>query len=248
MPQKDEQLIQLLCTVLPERRRGKRGPAPLPKKALVRALFWWLRTGCAWRYVEHSASVRRYFFELQRRGILLKNLKSIISLKYRPHIAIADTTNINTWINAPLSSYSGKYHNYCTKLLLFITNDSSICHFSLYAGSLHDSKIFDKYISQTQKLPYELFLDKGFESYPRRRFLKSRNCQVRMQQRHYTNNKKRGPRFLFSHAHKKTRVQVESHFAYLKAFHLFRYFRFRKRSTLNLALYIALFLLFHPDL
>ena len=51
--------------------------------------------------------------------------------------------------------------------------DNMTVIFLLDEGSLSDSKILDKLLKKQGKLPYELFLDKGYENYERRRALKT---------------------------------------------------------------------------
>lgn len=233
-----------LAAYLPDRKIQRRGPAPIKKEALVLGLLFWLRTGCPWRDVPHAATVRRYFRELHRRGYLSSLLRSMLYVQHRPDQAIIDATNIDTWKGAPRSQYSGKYHNYCIKLTLSVTPEKHLLDYSIDNGSVHDSKILDNMLSKCEMLPYELFLDKGYESYMRRRQLQKDNCQVRMEQKHYTNNRKRGPRFRFSKSHSVTRLNIERFFAHLKNFNLFRFFRFRKFSICNMAISCALLLLF----
>ena len=199
----NEEIIQKIIKQLPKRRKGKRGPEPIQKEVLVQALLFWLKTGYCWSMVPHSATVRRYFFELQRRGMISNLLFKHNKIKKKPKYAVIDSTNVNTYKNNPLSKYSGKYHNYCIKLSLGIKEDGKIYSISMDKGSTNDSKILDKILSLNPKLPYELYLDKGYENYNRRRKLKKNNCQVRMEQRNYAKNKKRGPRFLFNTSHKK---------------------------------------------
>ena len=58
------------------------------------------------------------------------------------------------------------------------------------------------------RLPYELFLDKGYKNYMLRRILKLHNCQVRMEMKK-GKNRKRGPRFKFTKEHKRIRSVIE---------------------------------------
>jgi len=240
-----ELLVQKLTSLLPDRRQHKKGRPQIPKETLVRGFLLRLQTGCQWRFIQHERSVRRYFHELQRRGIFFNLLLEQIFTENRPPQAIIDATNINTWRGAPYAQYSGKYHNYCIKLTISITPQKELLDFSLDPGAKHDSKILDDMVCKCDKLPYELFLDKGYESYLRRRKLKTHNCQVRMEQKYYDKNRKRGPRFRFTDAHKQTRTKVEHAFGYMKRFLLLRYLRVRKISTLNMTILCALILSFH---
>lgn len=236
--------IKRFIAMLPDRRGGKRGPSPIPKETLVKAFLLWLRTGCSWREVPHSATVRRYFFECQRRGILFKNIPLAKNGKSRLNKVVIDATNIDTYKGSPMSRYSGKYHNYCIKLTLIITEHGHIVDFNLSMGSYHDSKIFDFMLKNMPKFPYEILADKGFENYERRRALKESGCQLRIEQKNYKKNKKRGPRFLFTKAHKDTRTSIERYFAYIKSFKALRYLRFRKISTLKLAVLSSILFVF----
>jgi len=67
MIQVEKGLVRKFSEILPDRKRGKRGPNPIAKEALVEGLFLRLMTGVAWNKIRHSASIRRYFQELQRR-------------------------------------------------------------------------------------------------------------------------------------------------------------------------------------
>jgi IS5 family transposase len=237
--------VQILAQYLPDRKKKSLGPSPIPKEALIYGLLFWLRTGCPWRYVPHSATVRRYFLELQRRGFFLKLMQTLFWYNYRPQKAIIDATNINTWRGAPWSQYSAKYHNHCIKLTVVATPLKRLLEFFIDPGAVHDSRILDKNLYKWEKLPYELYADKGYESYTRRRKLQKNNCQVRMEQKKYSKNRKRGPHFTFTYEHLKTRLEIERYFGHFKRFSLFRFFRFRKISVCKMALYCALLLTFH---
>ena len=240
----NEKNIQKFLEILPERRGGKRGPRPIPRETLVRAFLLWLRTGCSWREVAHSATVRRYFRECQRRGILFKNIPLAKNGKRRLRKVVIDATNINTYRGAPSSRYSGKYHNYCIKLTIIVTEQGELVDYSLDLGSTHDSKIFDQMLMNMPKFPYEILADKGYENYARRRVLKKYGCQLRIEQKNYAKNKKRGPRFLFTRDHLRVRTQVERFFAYLKSFKALRYLRSRKLSFAKIAILCTLIFVF----
>ncbi len=124
-----------------------------------------------------------------------------------------------------------------------MTPDGKVRDFSIDKGSSHDSKILDKILhKKTLKLPYELFLDKGYEKYERRRKLKKRNCQLRIEMKKQAKNKKRGPRFLFTREHKKIRSGVEKFFAYLKSFNVFKFCRFHTLKALKMHILAVLFI------
>ena len=214
----NEEKIQKFLELLPERRGGTRGPRPIAKETLVRAFLLWLRTGCSWREVPHSATVRRYFFECQRRGILLKNIPLAIYGERRLRKVVIDATNINTNRGAPMSRYSGKYHNYCIKLTIIVTESGELVDFVLDMGSTHDSKISDSMLLHMPKFPYEILADKGYENYTRRRDLKTYGCQLRIEQKNYAKKKKRGPRFLFTREHLRVRTQTERFFCIFEVF------------------------------
>ena len=80
---------------------------------------------------------------------------------------------------------------------------------------------------------YQLYLDKGFERDERRRELRRKNCQVRMEMKDYANSRKKGPRFVFDEEHKHTRGLIEKVVAWLKAFAILRLNRLRKKSLIR---------------
>ena len=171
-------------------------------------------------------------------------IKEEIKQKKRPKKSLIDSTNIDTQRGSKMSKYSGKYHNYCVKFTIIISEKGKLIDFSLNKGTESDSKIFDEMLSRIEKLPYEIAADKGYEKYERRRELKRKNCQLRIEMKKTAKNKKRGRRFLFTKEHKAQRSQVERFFAYLKTYKIFRLFRFRKISALKMALYVAIILVF----
>ena len=143
---------------------------------------------------------------------------------------IVDSTDIVSYKTNGLVKYSGKYHNYCTKLTIAVTEDLIPVSFSIDKGSRSDSKILDDILKKT-KLPYELFLDKGYENYMRRRILKLHNCQVRMEMKK-GKNKKRGPKFKFTEEHKKIRSSIEKVFGWMKSFSTMILSKAKKRALL----------------
>ena len=225
---------QRFIELLPDRKGGKRGPRPIAKEVLAEGLFLRLRYNVCWEDIPHGYTVWRYFQELQRSGFFSRTILELIGDKKRPAKLVIDSTNVNTYHGVSMSKYNGKYHNDCIKFTLAMTEDDKVVDFIISKGSMHDSKILDTFLSKKSFiLPYELFLDKGYENYSRRRVLKKQNCQVRMQQKNYAKNKKRGPRFLFSSSHSKTRTSVEKNFAYLKAFASFKFCKYKSLKSLK---------------
>jgi len=235
--------VKDLTKILPDRRECKAGRKMIPKEDLIEGILRWLYIGCNWEHIPYDRTVRRYFDELQRRGYLLKHLTKYSSTKTRSFQAIMDATYIRCWKNVPYAQYSGKYHNYCIKLTLNITPQHNILDFSIDPGAKHDSKILDDILSKTEYLPYHFYLDRGYELYKRRRYLRNLNCQLHIEQKNYAKNRKRGPRFKFTEADRSIRSTVERFFSVFKKFHLFHYFRFRKLARLKMAIYVALILL-----
>ena len=234
--------VKRLANILPDRKEHKVGRNMIPKETLIEGILMWLFTGCNWEHIPHDRTVRRYFDELQRQGYFLKYLNEHLDRDTRPFQAVMDATYIRCWKNVPYAQYSGKYHNYCIKLTLSITPEQGTLDFSIDPGAKHDSKILDDILSRTEYLPYHLYLDKGYESYERRRWLRQQNCQVHMEQKNYTKNRKRGPCFKCTETDRSIRSTVERFFSFLKKFHLFHYFRFRKLARLRMAIYLALIL------
>lgn len=144
-----------------------------------------------------------------------------------------DSSDIESYNTNGLIRYSGKYHNYCAKLTVELTPEYIPIRYSIDKGSVADSKILDNMLLHWDKLPYELFLDKGYEKYERRRELKKKNCQVRMEMKRSDKNRKRGPRFKFTQEQKKQRAEVEKIFSWLKSFLGLKLNRMRKKSLLT---------------
>ncbi len=70
-----------LIRILPERKAGKRGTKPIAKETLLEGLLLRLRYNVCWEDVPHSATVRRYMAELQRRGFFSNKINEMIGLK-----------------------------------------------------------------------------------------------------------------------------------------------------------------------
>jgi len=233
-------LAQKLADRLPDRQNKKAGRNKIPKETLIDGILMRLCFGMPWRYIPHHQTVRRYFEELYRRGTLFKLLQEVTDVEKRPEISIIDATNINCWNANPLSQYSGKYHNYCVKLTVSVDENGNLQDFSIDLGAKHDSKILDDMLSRSEYLPYHLYLDKGYELYDRRRYLRNFNCQVHMEQKNYAKSRKLGPPFTFTHADRAVRSGVERFFSVFKQFNFFRFARTRKLSSLKMAISVAL--------
>jgi hypothetical protein len=160
-------------------------------------------------------------------------------VKTRPKKTILDSTDIVSYKVKDKVRYSGKYHNYCLKITIEMTPCYIPLTWSLDKGTEADSDVFEKILLNQRKLPYALFLDKGFEKYERRRNLKKRNCQLRIEMKK-GKNKKRGPRFRFTSEDRKVRSEIEKLMSWIKSFMCLRLNRFRKYATITAAFLIAL--------
>jgi len=227
--------IRHVCDNLPERRGGKRGPNPIPKEIIITELFKLFRTNCGWRNIKHSSTCREYLKEIHRRGLLTRffHFMNQDIRKFRLQKTIIDSSDIVSYNTNGLVKYSGKYHNYCVKITVETTPEYVPVWFSINTGSTSDSEILDKKVNSKSKLPYELFLDMGYERYNRRRQLKKLNCQVRMEMKNKVKNRKRGPRFDLTDQQKKQRGQIEKVFAWLKSFAILKNCRLRIKSMLS---------------
>lgn len=226
-----------LSNFLPDRSPGKRGPKPISKFILVHQLFLKLKNNLRWKDLPNPTVSFNYFNEIQRRGLFKKYFNNLTSdfNNFRLDKSIVDSTDIESHKINNKVRYSGKYHNYCLKLGLQVSSDLIPISFVITNGSSSDSIVLDKIIASKGKLlPYELFLDKGFERYSRRRLLKSKNCQVRMEMQN-DKNSKRGPKFKFTYEHKRLRGQIEKVVAWIKSFLAMKYNRFRKWSFIMAA-------------
>lgn len=224
-----------LCTFLPNRIPGKRGTKPISKYVLATELFKLFRTNCGWRNIKHSSTCRNYLNEMQRRGNFKKYFNSLVSgyTKYRLKKSIVDSSDIVSYNTNGLVRYSGKYHNYVIKFTLEVSSECVPVYARIDKGSESDSLILDKLLEDKAKLPYELFVDKGYEKYERRRQLKKRNCQIRMEMKNSVKNRKRGARFTFTHEHKKLRGTIEKVNAWIKAFNIITLSKIRIKSILS---------------
>lgn len=232
---KEVRFIKQISEKLPERRSGKRGPKPIEKEALIKEIFILIKTNCGWRNIKYSTTCRKYIEECQRRGkikdffhFLTKNYK-----KFRPKKLSIDSSLLQSHRNQREVNYSGKSHNYCTKFTLGINEKYIPIEFNFAKGSKSESEQLDKMLLSMKKLPYELFMDKGYEKYERRRELKKKNCQVRMEQSNRGKNRKRGPKFVYSDEHKRERSKVERFFGWMKSFKAIRYRTIRKSSLFH---------------
>ena len=126
----DSSLFQL-SSFLPDRTTGLRGNKPIHKLVLIAELFKLIKFNLGWRNIKHFVTVRRYLYELQRRGLLKKFLNKLNNLDLSKRIpkTIVDSSEFKSWRNQRLVNYSGKSHNYSTKISLEITSDFKIVHF-----------------------------------------------------------------------------------------------------------------------
>lgn len=233
--------ILALSNSLPSRRIPKTGRHPIPKEVILEELFNLFKYNYGWRNVKHKTICYQYFCEIKRRGLLKKfftNLTTELNSK-RLTKTIIDSSDLVSYKTNNLTKYSGKYHNYCLKMTIEVTDKYIPVNFSLDSGSTSDSKILDKLLSTKEKLPYEVYLDKGYERYDRRRELKKRNCQVRMEMKK-GKNRKRGPRFKFTDEQKKLRSEIEKNYGWLKSFMVLRLNRMRLKSNIMAAFLFAL--------
>ena len=224
-----------LCNYLPTRRAGKRGTKPIAKEVLITQIYRLFRANCGWREIEHSSTVRNYLYEIQRRN-KFKDFFTFLTLeetKYRIKKTVIDSTDIVSYKTNHLIKFSGKYHNYCFKMTIEINQNCVPILVRVDKGNEPDSIIFDKTLLNKGKLPYELFLDKGYEKYERRIKLKTKNCQLRIEMKNYANNRKRGPKFTFNKEHKNQRTTIEKVVSWIKAFMILRLCRLRKKSIMS---------------
>jgi hypothetical protein len=141
----------------------------------------------------------------------------------------------NGWV-----AYSGKYNNYCIKMSVEMTSDYVPVGWHMGLDTKPDSQVLDEMLTKKHKLPYELYLDKGYGRYDRRRELKQQNCQVRMEMKKYAKSRKRGPRFKFTDQQKRQRVEVEKIFSWLESFAAVRYNRLKLKSLISATFIICL--------
>jgi len=191
-----ESYLLALANFLPTRKIPTTGRSPIAKEIILEELYKLLKHNYTWRNVAHKTTCYKYFNEIKRRGLLKKfftNLTSKLNSK-RLSKTIVDSSDIVSYKTNSLVKYSGKYHNYCIKMTIEVTKGHIPVSFRLDCGNTSDSKILDKLLSTNKKLPYEMYLDKGYERYDRRRELKKKNCQVRMEMKK-AKSRKRGPRF-----------------------------------------------------
>ncbi len=238
----EKKYIKQLSQKLPERRQGKRGPKPIEKIEIITELYKLIRTNCGWRNIKYSTTCRKYLEECQRRGkiknffhFLIKDYK-----KFKPKKVSIDSSLLESYRNQREVNYSGKSHNYCTKFTLAINENYIPVAFNFAKGSKSESAQLDKMLLDMNKLPYELFMDMGYERYDRRRKLKKQGCQVRMQQAIRGKNRKRGPKFVYEREHKCERSKVERFFAWIKSFKAIRLRTTRKASLFHAFTIIAL--------
>ena len=233
-----------LAKYLPQRKAGLRGPKPIPEYTLIYEILKKLKYNIPWRYIRHSTICREYYRKL-RDNKVMERVFGKITKKLRKgkrlDRMLMDSSDIVSYKTNPYVKYSGKYHNYCIKMTVLIDTNLTIIDYSLDKGSASDSKILDKILRRRRfKLPYELFLDKGYENYQRRRMLKKQNCQVRMEMKKLRYNRKRGPRFKFTDTHKKIRADVEKVFGWIKSYATFTLSKFRYFSYLKTAFLLVI--------
>ncbi len=236
-----DSFINELQSFLPERKKPKVGRPPVPTKAILHELFKLLKTNCGWRNINHKTTCHQFLKEIQRRGLLQKffNVMTNALVENRPAKSIVDSSDIVSYRVKPEVRYSGKYHNYCLKMTVEVNEDFVPLTWSIDYGSKPDSLILDSLLQKQRKIPYEMYLDKGYERRERRRELKAQNCQVRMEMKK-GKNRKRGKRFQFTQEDKEVRSSIEKFFGWLKSFMSLRLNRFRKKSMIIAAFLFAL--------
>lgn len=227
--------LSTISKLLPNRKQGKRGPKPIKKEILLEQIFQKIKHNLRWEDLEHSTVCYNYFQEMQRRGNFKKIFNQLTS-KYnsnRQKRTIVDSSDLESHKVNQKVRYSGKYHNYCFKMTTETTEECIPIDYDLTKGTESDSKVLERMLKRGRKLlPYEIFLDKGYEKYERRRYLKGKNCQVRMEMKR-GKNKKRGPRFKFTEEHKKIRGSIEKVFSWIKSFLGIRYNRLKKWALIK---------------
>lgn len=225
---------------LPSRNIPKVGRPPVPTKVILYELFRLFRYNYGWRNVKHKTVCFNYFKEIQRRGLLQKffNLQTQHLKNHRPSKTIVDSSDIVSYKVNNDVRYSGKYHNYCLKMTLEVTEEFVPLTWSIDYGTASDSKILDKLLQKQDKLPYEMYLDKGYENYYRRRELMHRNCQIRMEMKK-SKNRKKGKRFQFTHEQKKKRGSIEKMYGWMKSFMILRLNRLRRKANITAAFLFA---------
>lgn len=235
-----ESFINQILPLFPQRRRGKRGPHPISKKVIVTEIFKLIKFGLGWRNISHSTVCRNYIKECQRRGtitnvfhFLTKELR-----RYRSKVSIIDSTFIKSSRHHKQSSYARKFRNFCTKLTVEINPDYIPLSFRFSTGHVNDKKDLDIMLRDRKKLPYEILLDGGYDSYQRRRLLRQRGCQARIEWIIHGTNRKKGRGFTFTKEHRRERKKVERYFSWLKSFR-----RVRVRKEYDVGLFHAFVIL-----
>lgn len=230
-----DSFILKLSENLPARKIPKVGRHPIDKKTILSELFKLCKTNCGWRNINHKTVCYEYFKIIQRRGLLKQffNLITSPEVKRRPKKTIVDSSDWESYRTNGLVKYSGKYHNYCMRMSIEITPEYVPVNINLSKGSAQDSNIIEKILNTTRKLPYEMYLDRGYEKFERRRKLKKKNCQVRMEMLKRDKNKKRGPKFRFTQSHKLIRQEIEKVYGWVKSFMIMRFNRLRKLSNIR---------------
>ena len=195
-----------------------------------------------WAKLKHKSVCFEYLAEMQRRGEFQKFFKKLtesLQGKRLPKI-IVDSSDMESHRGNGWVAYSGKYHNYCIKMSVEMTPEYVPVSWHLGKGTKSDSRVLDEMLAKRDKLPKELYLDKGYENYLRRRSLKQKNCQVRMEMKKYTKSRKRGPKFKFTEQQKKQRGEIEKMFSWLKSFAAIRYNRLKLKSLITAKFIICL--------
>lgn len=238
----EQKYISHLSNFLPDRKAGKRGPTPISKHVLVEQLFLKFRYGLPWRSIKHSSVCHSYLKELQRRGLFQKYFLQLTKPLQGQRLpkTIVDSSDMESHRTNGWVAYSGKYHNYCIKMSVEMTPEYVPVSWHLGKGTKSDSIVLDEMLAQKDKLPYEICLDKGYEKYERRRELRKKNCQVRMEMKKHDKSRKRGPRFKFTDKQRQQRGEIEKLFGWIKSFTSIRYNRLKLKSLITAKFIICL--------
>jgi len=144
--------------------------------------------------------------------------RGIDELQYRQKEAIVDACEFDSWDVSKEVAWSGKQKGFTDKLTLEITPNYIPIFFRFAHGCPHDISEWKEVIKEQHKLPYKVYLDKGYESYELRRDLRKKNCQVKIKPKNFKHNHKLGPHFQWSEKDHCTRCMIERFFSWMQSF------------------------------